>query len=102
MEFEDGEKTLYAILSHKSGGDADALLEKIGHVRLALLKRAGSNTYQQQIITAAVKDVTRYVDEGKPPGDHRRQNLYAALSRLRNLANFDNPEQKSNYRQGQL
>lgn len=87
MEFQDGENELRAIVSHKSAGDTDRLLERVDHVRLALERRA-TNDYQRQLIAVAVRLVIPYVEEGKPPGDDRRQTISDALGRLGNAGNF--------------
>lgn len=89
MEFRDGVRHLRAIISPKSGGDADTLRERVEEIRLALEKRAGGHEYQRWLIKNAVSRVVSYIEAGKPPGDLERHDLYMALHRLDSAANFD-------------
>ncbi len=90
MDYKDAAINLEAIVSIKSGGDIDRLVERAEHVRLAVLKRRAGNTeYQLQLTKLACDAVVRYVKDDKPPDDLRRRNIARAIARLKNAGSFD-------------
>jgi hypothetical protein len=65
MEFRDGANYLRAIIAPNSGGDIERLLGRVEEIRLALERRAGVNTHQQELVSAAVNQVVDFLSDRK-------------------------------------
>jgi hypothetical protein len=92
MEFPDAaEYFLALVVAAVRGDDLAVIRERVEHIRLACVKRAGTNADQLRVIDEAVSAIETYFNSGKMGelASDKGNNVDRALHHLRTADRFE-------------